>query len=94
MLGIKLKPADADRLERVARELRRPKSAIAREWIIDRLEREEIDERIRHAAALHARNSPLLAAPFADDATRVWLEWLDAEDGGYDWGPAGPPPAQ
>ena len=87
MLGIRLS-ADAEaRLERHARETGRPKSMIARDWIVERLDREEADGRIRDAAALHA-GSRESAANDRDDAI---LGWLDAEDGGYDWGPNGPP---
>lgn len=87
MLGIRL-PADAERrLERHARALGRGKSVVAREWILDRLDREELDSKIRAAAALHAAS----ARTVSDVATDAWLRALDAEDGGYDWGPTGPP---
>lgn len=54
MLGIKLKPDDEARLEKFARDVRRPKSAVAREWIIERLERESIDARMARAARILA----------------------------------------
>lgn len=91
MLGIKLNPRDEERLNRFAKETRRPKSALAREWIMDRLDREEIDRKIANAAALDAEERRMIAGRAADDATSAWLRWLDAEDGGYDWGPDGPP---
>lgn len=91
MLGIRL-PEEADeRLARHAREAGRPKSAIARDWILQRLEREEVDELIRNAAKLHAADRERVIAVAAADATDAQLRWLDAEDGGYDWGPDGPP---
>ncbi len=91
MLGIRL-PADAEkRLERHARTVGRGKSVVAREWILDRLEREEWDQKIRNAAALDAAEREKVVEWAADEATATWLRWLDAEDGGYDWGPNGPP---
>ena len=91
MLGVRLTPTDEARLSRVAREIGRPKSALVREWIRDRLDREEVDRRIAEAAALDAKgqcNAPELRDR---EATIAWLRRLDAEDGGYDWGPDGPP---
>lgn len=90
MLGIKLNSADEERFSRFAREMRRPKSALAREWIMDRLDREEIDRKIADATAFDAQQRPVAGDP-AGDGTSAWLRWLDAEDGGYDWGPGGPP---
>ena len=94
MLGIRLSEDAERRLARHAREAGRPKSVLARDWILDRLEHEEIDDQIRRAAALHAthatdvdRRSALLAS---DGFSRL----LDAEDGGYDWGADGPPPVR
>jgi predicted DNA-binding protein len=91
MLGIKLQPHDEERLERVARGLGRPKSAVAREWILARMEREDIDEKIRNAATLDAEERARVVEIASGDATGAMLRWLDAEDGGYDWGPDGPP---
>ncbi len=68
-----------------------PKSALAREWIIQRLERESIDRKIAEAAKLHAGKREEVVKQAWNDATDAWLRALDAEDGGYDWGPDGPP---
>lgn len=91
MLGVRLNASDEERLNRVARETGRPKSALARQWIRDRLDREEIDRKIANAASLDAEERREVVERAADDATSAWLRWLDAEDGGYDWGPNGPP---
>ena len=91
MLGIRLAPEDEEQLARFAREAGRPKSVIARDWIRDRLRREAIDRKIRNAASLDAEERRSLIDSASADATGAWLRWLDAEDGGYDWGPAGPP---
>lgn len=91
MLGIRLSPDAERRLERHATGVGRPKSVIARDWIMDRLDREEVDELIRNAAKLHAADRNPLAEHYAAEASSAYLRWLDAEDGGYDWGPDGPP---
>lgn len=91
MLGIRLAPEAEARLERYANEVGRPKSVLARDWILERLERASIDEKIRNAAALDAAERAHVIDVASSDATDAWLRWLDAEDGGYDWGPKGPP---
>lgn len=91
MLGIRLSRDAEERLERHARDAGRPKSAIARDWIMERLEREEVDELIRNAARLHAQGRGPVAEAASTTATALYLRWLDDEDGGYDWGPTGPP---
>lgn len=91
MLGIRLSPKDEERLERHALQSGRGKSVIAREWIVDRLEREEMDRKIRDAAYLHAAEREEIVEQAHNEATSAWLRALDAEDGGYDWGPDGPP---
>jgi predicted transcriptional regulator len=91
MLGIKLRSEDEHRLSRFAHELRRPKSSLAREWILDRLDREEIDRKIADASALDAGERARIVDIAGGDALDAYLRWLDAEDGGYDWGPKGPP---
>ena len=92
MLGIRLSEDAERRLARHAREAGRPKSVIARDWIMDRLEREEVDERIRRAARLHAEQFTPQQRQDALTASDAHGRWLDAADGGYDWGPQGPPP--
>ncbi len=94
MLGIRLNEEAERRLARHARELGRPKSVVARDWILERLEREEVDEQIRRAAKLHSASLTLEQRRAAQAASDAYLRWLDAEDGGYDWGPEGPPPVR
>ncbi|MGJ3626103.1 ribbon-helix-helix protein, CopG family [Sphingomonas sp. MMS24-JH45] len=89
MLGIRLKPEEEERLERHARDLGRPKSAIVREWIVERLERDSVDAQLRRAAQI-------LAASERDRQQRPWVVPIPCSprstiDGGYDWGPEGPP---
>jgi predicted transcriptional regulator len=92
MLGIRLSDETEALLARHARALGRPKSAIARDWIVERLHRESIDEQMRRAAIAIA-NHPSERQRLAESEQDVgeWLKWLDEEDGGYDWGPEGPP---
>jgi predicted DNA-binding protein len=56
MLGIRLDAESETRLARHARETGRQKSALAREWILERLERESIDAKIARAAKILAQN--------------------------------------
>ena len=91
MLGIRLNPDAERRLQRHANDAGRPKSVIARDWIMERLEREEVDDLIRNAARLHAEDRNPSAISYAAEASDAFSRWLDAEDGGYDWGPNGPP---
>ncbi len=56
MLGIRLKPEVEAKLERHARALGRQKSAIARDWIVERLDRESIDEQMRRTARVLAEH--------------------------------------
>jgi predicted transcriptional regulator len=92
MLGIRLSDRDEQRLSRHAQESGRPKSVIVREWIQDRLDREEVDEQIRRAAALHAAAARAGSREAAVAASAAFSRLLDDEDGGYDWGQDGPPP--
>lgn len=86
MLGIRL-PAEAEKeLERHARALGRGKSVVAREWILERLRRESIDEQMRRAAAYLARHESPDERVASDATVAAWFEALDAEDGGFDWG--------
>ena len=91
MLGIRLTDEAEERLARYARDVGRPKSVIARDWITERLDRETVDDLIRNAARLHADDRDAVIRQAAMDATDAHLRWLDGEDGGYDWGPEGPP---
>jgi predicted transcriptional regulator len=54
MLGIRLKPEEEAALERHARALGRPKSALVRDWIRERLERDSIDAQMRRTAKILA----------------------------------------
>ena len=89
MLGIRLSDEAEARLERHARALGRGKSVVAREWILERLERESVDDEMRRASELVAADAST-DRPW-NDVADAWLSALDAEDGGYDWGPEGPP---
>jgi predicted transcriptional regulator len=91
MLGIRLDAVSEERLARHARETGRPKSVIARDWIVERLNREDVDGLIRRASELDAEKHRRVFEQAQHDATDAWLQALDAEDGGYDWGPGGPP---
>lgn len=94
MLGIRLSEEAERRLARHAREAGRPKSVIARDWIMDRLDRDEVDEQIRRATQLHAEHLTVPEQRAAVAASDAFSRWLDAEDGGYDWGADGPPPVR
>lgn len=54
MVGIRLKLEAEEKLARHARSFGRQKSAIARDWILERLDRESIDEQMRRAACILA----------------------------------------
>ncbi len=56
MLGIRLKPDAEELLTRHARALGRQKSAVARDWIMERLERESIDAQMKRAARILAQH--------------------------------------
>lgn len=94
MLGVRLKPQDEERLARYARDAGRSKSTIVREWIVDQLERRDVDELIRRAARLHAEAFTAAEGQRARALSDAHLRDLDIEDGGYDWGPEGPPPVR
>jgi len=94
MLGIRLSDDAERRLTRHARDAGRPKSVIARDWIMDRLEHEDVDERIRRAAKLHADHANDAERQVMISASDAISRYLDAEDGGYDWDPEGPPPVR
>lgn len=91
MLGIRLSSDDERALERHARAIGRGKSTVAREWIVDRLKRESIDEQMRRASAFLSAHEDAEILARAERMSADWLRALDAEDGGYDWGEEGPP---
>jgi predicted DNA-binding protein len=91
MLGIRLPEEAEKRLERHARAVGRGKSVVAREWILERLERESIDAQMRRAAEALAEPAGPEAGDASDQDADDWLRALDEEDGGYDWGSDGPP---
>lgn len=92
MLGVRLPPDAERKLEQHARAVGRGKSVLAREWILDRLERESIDEQVRRAAE-HLSRMEFLGESERRSSADVaeWLRALDEEDGGYEWGDEGPP---
>ena len=94
MLGIRLSADEERRLARHAQEQGRPKSALAREWIVQRLQRDDIDEQIRIAAEVNARAETPETRRAALAASDAFSRYLDSLDGGYDWGPDGPPPTK
>lgn len=91
MLGLRLSREIEDSLDRYARDVGRSKSVIVRDWIIEKLERDSIDEQMRLAAHMLSTHDDRKDPHDFADATNAWLAALDAEDGGYDWGPDGPP---
>jgi predicted DNA-binding protein len=91
MLGIRLSVDDEEQLARHAKAVGRGKSVVAREWILERLERESVDQQMRRAARLIADATTREELDRHDADTREWLRALDDEDGGYDWAPEGPP---
>jgi len=91
MLGIRLAPEAEERLTRHAQAIGRGKSVVARDWILERLDRETIDEEMRIAAKLIAETTTPEELEYLSAAAEEWHRALDAEDGGYDWGPDGPP---
>ena len=90
-LGLRLEPRLGSQLASLSRRTGRSKSDIAREAVREYLDRHDEDAEFRRQVAL------LNQGYSADDRARRavmtsdWLRGLDAEDGGYDWGPDGPP---
>ena len=68
MLGIRLSAEAETALSNHAREVGRQKSVLARDWIMERLERESIDEQMRRSAHI------LAAHDRADDYTESDLD--------------------
>jgi hypothetical protein len=91
MLGLRLSPDEEKRFTRYAREMGRPKSTLAREWLMERLDRESLDAEFRRQVASLSNSMSPQEVEELEAATDEWLRALDAEDGGYDWGPEGPP---
>ncbi len=91
MLGIRLPADKEEELARYARSLGRGKSVIAREWIMERLERESIDAKMARAARFIAEHEDPERLKRAERASADWLRRLDELDGGYDWGSDGVP---
>jgi hypothetical protein len=91
LLGIRLKPEEEEMLARHARALGQPKSAVVRQWIRERLERDSIDAQMRRAAEVIATATSDTEREWHDRLAEDWAKALDAEDGGYDWGSEGPP---
>ena len=91
MLGIRLSTEDEQALERHARAIGRGKSTVAREWIVERLKRESVDEQMRRASAFLSAHESLERLERAELMSSQALRDLDAEDGGYDWGAHGAP---
>ncbi|MGI4876123.1 MAG: hypothetical protein ACRYG4_01405 [Janthinobacterium lividum] len=80
MLGIELEAHDDARLDRMAENAGRSKSAVARDWILARMEREDVDAKIRNFASLDVEERLDIARIAGGDATNAWLRALDAED--------------
>ena len=91
MLGVRLKPDEEAQLDRHAKAVGRSKSVLVREWIRERLERDSIDAQMRRAAKIISEHEQLQDRSAAKAATATYLRMLDDLDGGYDWGPEGPP---
>lgn len=91
MLGVRLSAETQERLERHARQTGRAKSVLVREWIAQALERESVDAQMARAAEVLARTDSEEDRAWFEGAQEAVLRALDEEDGGYDWGPKGPP---
>jgi predicted transcriptional regulator len=91
MLGIRLSEDAEARLSAHARNAGRAKSVVAREWILERLERENVDSELRRQSELISASMTPEEIAWLERRTNEWLRMLDEEDGGYDWGPEGPP---
>ena len=92
MLGIRLGTDVEARLERFVQRRGQRKSEVGRTAIIEYMDRHEDDgEFIRQVRLLN--EPPILEyeQKEAELLTDAWLAALDAEDGGYDWGPEGSP---
>ena len=83
MLGIRLQPEQEAMLARHARDVGRPKSNVARDWILERLEHESIDAEMRLAARVVREADKIDTMVDRDAELSAWLAALDREDGGY-----------
>ena len=86
MLGIRFSEEDEERLAIFARRLGRPKSVVARDWILERLEREAADDQFRQDIERIAVVQADKSGEWYDAVSNDILGALDHEDGGYDWG--------
>ena len=93
MIEISLPIEAEQRLTDFARKNCRAEDEVVRDWVFQRLAREEINELIRNANSLDSVDRQRVISIAAGGATDAQLRWLDAEDGGYDWRPSGPPEA-
>ncbi|QMW23768.1 ribbon-helix-helix protein, CopG family [Sandaracinobacteroides saxicola] len=92
MLGLRLDAATEKRLAQHAAETRRTRSDIARVAVREYLDRHSEDaEWERQLATLRKAREARAEIDTGGDGTKAWLRSLDAMDGGYDWGPNGPP---
>lgn len=90
MLGIRLKPEEEEELDRHAKALGRPKSAVVRDWIREKLEKESIDAQMRRTARILAEHDRDRENRTSRQATSAYLKMLDDLDGGYNWEPEDP----
>ena len=91
MIALEL-PADVEgRLGELADEIGKTRTGLAHDWIIERLNREALNRKIRDNSFVNEAERQHAIEVTGGDATDAWLRWLDAEDGGYNWGPNGPP---
>lgn len=90
MLGVRLDPETERALADAARDEGKSKSELVRHWIKQKLKKRAMAEQVLTSPVWQRPLSPE-AKQALDRATDAYLAALDAEDGGYDWGPEGPP---
>jgi hypothetical protein len=92
VLGIRLNSEVEARFERFVRRRGQRKSEVGRTAIIEYMDRHEADaEFMRQVRLLNEQPLSESERKEAERRTDDWLAALDAKDGGYDWGPEGPP---
>jgi RHH-type rel operon transcriptional repressor/antitoxin RelB len=91
MLGLRLEKELEERLDRFAAQRMRTRSDVARAAVREYLDRHSIDEEFRRQVRMLEALPTAADADRSADRTDEWLRRLDEEDGGYDWGDAGPP---